>query len=86
VKRYDTVDFIVPLLPSTLPHPTGVFPPPALTTFNAADGSRLEVLNDSTGSFRIVTPGDSVPHYGRAVEIIYQPTLAREYFAQRAAQ
>lgn len=73
MKKYDTVDFAItePLQPS-------------LTTFNAADGSRLEVLNDSTGSYRILSPGDSVPRYGRAHEIVYQPTLAREFFAQRA--
>lgn len=75
MKRYDTVDFAM----------TGPLQP-ALTTFNAADGSRLEVLNDSTGTYRVVTPGDPVPRYGRAEQVVYEPTLARQYFAQRAAQ
>lgn len=56
---------------------------PSLTTFERADGSRIEVLNGSTGSYRIVTLNDPVPRYGRAVNIEYQPTLAREYLAQR---
>lgn len=74
MKKYDTVDFAMtgPLTPS-------------LTTFKRADGSSLEVLNNTTGSYRIVTPGDEVAQYGRAVEIVYQPTLAREFFAQRAS-
>jgi hypothetical protein len=80
MKRYETVDFIAP--PPVRPDPT---PRPTVTAFERADGSRLEVLNDSTGSYRILTPGDPVPHYGRAVAIEYQPTLAREFFAQRAA-
>lgn len=79
MKKYDTVDFVMQ------PEGAPVAPVPSLTTFKRADGSSLEVLNDSTGSYRIVTPGDPVPRYGRAVEIVYQPTLAREFFAQRAA-
>lgn len=75
MKAYETVDFAM----------TGSLTP-SLTTFKRADGSQLEVLNDSTGTFRIVKPNDPVPQYGRAVEIIYQPTLAREFFAQRANQ
>lgn len=75
MKKYDTVDFAL-----TAPMQ------PSLTTFHAADGSRVEVLNESTGSYRIVKPNDPVPHYGRAVEIVYQSSLAREFFAQRAMQ
>lgn len=80
MRKYDTVDFVMPGPVAQVARPLQ----PSLTTFEREDGSRLEVLNDTTGSYRIVTPGNDVPRYGRAVEIVYQSTLAREFFAQRA--
>jgi hypothetical protein len=81
MRKYDTVDFVM------MPASEGggaVQVQPSLTTFDRADGSKLEVLNDSTGTYRIVTPGNPNPFYGRAHEIVYQSTLAREFLAQRA--
>jgi hypothetical protein len=81
VNRYETIDFV---MSSDAPPPVRPDPTPRTHAFQCRDGSRLEVLNEKTGSFRVVTPGDPVDFYGFAQEIVYSNTLSGQFFASRA--